>query len=264
MPTIFPTDRLRSMIAANRRNPLLRAVAAASVKYLRAYNNELNWSVGINGERSALKSVLADNPGCIIDVGANIGQWATMVRSFDQDRPIHCFEISPVTFGALQKRASKLGNCVLNQIGLSDRENELELNYYPDSPDRSSVIRQPDGFRKETQKVRVTTGDAYVRDAGIDAIAFLKIDVEGHELAVLAGFDQSLRSGRIAAVQFEHGPAHVISRHFLADFVSFFEARSYAVMEIFPNAMSPLNYSHETSENFTGRNYLAVRVPGRG
>jgi FkbM family methyltransferase len=182
-----------------------------------------------------------------------------MAHMVDPGRPIHSFEISPTTFALLLENLRGIQPCIVNQLGLSDTEAEVELHYYPDSSERSSLIELPDGFRKEIQKVHVTTGDAYLRTANVAQVAFLKIDVEGHEMAVLKGFSEAIQEGRVSAVQFEHGPAHVATRHFLGDFVEFFACRGYNLYKIFPRKLEPLIYSFENSERYTGSNYVAVR-----
>jgi hypothetical protein len=128
-------DRLRGFVAAHRDNLVFRAVARAADKYLRAYNNESNWAFRYNGEENALREILCLYEGCVFDVGANVGHWTRMARQLDAKRPIHAFEISPSTFRTLASNLSGLSGCVLNNIGLSDREGELNLQYYPSSPD---------------------------------------------------------------------------------------------------------------------------------
>lgn len=257
--TAIGRPRLRGLIATYRDNLVLRAASMVASKYLRAYNNEANWSFQYNGEQDALRLILQRHSGCLLDVGANVGEWALMAHALDPARPIHAFEISPATFQFLSSRLAKVANCVVNNVGLSDDEGTIDLYYYPDSPDRSSLLKQPDGLRKETQRVRVITGDAYIRSRGIDEVAFLKIDVEGHEMATLQGFRGSIEAGLISAIQFEHGPAHVLSRHFLGDFVDFLSQRRYEVFRIFPGKLEPLLYDYSISETYGAGNYLAVR-----
>ncbi len=195
---------------------MLRIAAALAAKYLRAFNNEANWSFTFNGEQDALRLMLRKHPGCVIDVGANVGEWTLMAHALDRSRRIYAFEISPTTFQILSRRLATIDNCVVTNVGLSNSAREVELQYYPDSPDRSSLLTLSDGFHKEVERVRVIPGDAYLQSHSIDRVAYLKIDVEGHEMAVLQGFSRSIEAGKIAAIQFEHGPATILSRHYLA------------------------------------------------
>jgi FkbM family methyltransferase len=248
---------LRGLVAAYRDNVIFRGVATLAEKYLRAFNNEANWAFCYNGEQWALQQILDHHEGCLFDVGANVGAWTLMAHRIDSSRTIHAFEISPLTFQSLAQNVIGLDNCVLNAIGLSDQEGELKLQYYLDSPDRSSLIALPDNFVKETQKVRVLAGDAYISAHAIDKIAFLKIDVEGHEMAVLKGLRETLETGQIAAIQFEHGPAHVLSHHSLGDFDAFLSKHNYDLFRIFPRKLEPFHYNY--TENYGPGNYLAIR-----
>lgn len=251
--------RFRGLVASHRSNMLMRIAATVAEKYLRAYNNEANWSFRFNGEQDALSVMLRKHAGCLIDVGANVGDWTLMAHAIDPSRPIHAFEVSPTTFQLLSARLSTVDKCVANNVGLSNKSDELELQYYPDSPDRSTLLRLSDRLRKETERVRVISGDDYIESHGIEKVAYLKIDVEGHEMAVIEGFERSIGCGKIAVIQFEHGPAAVLSRQLLGDFVEYLAARRYEVFRIFPGNCEPLVYDYATSETFAPINYLAIR-----
>src|SRR5487761_1440575 len=92
-------DRLRAEVAAHRDHPVLRLAARGAGKYLRAFNNQWNWDIRVNGEAAALRRILAAKiEGDIFDVGANEGQWATMALATIGIRKLHCFEAVPTTF----------------------------------------------------------------------------------------------------------------------------------------------------------------------
>jgi len=106
--------------------------------------------------------------------------------------------------------------------------------------------------------VKTTTGDAYCAANGVGTIAFLKIDVEGMEMEVLQGFDRKFASASVRAVQFEHGPSHVLSGHTLRNFVEFFKDRGFFVYEIFPHKLMKMEYDF-SKEIYDGRNFLALQ-----
>ena len=257
-------DITRAWIAKHRNGPLIKRLAGAAEQFARAYRNELNWSIEHNGERHALETVTRQHPGAILDVGANTGKWARMARTVAPERDLHCFEIAPDTFASLNRKLAGVPHVQLNHVGLSSRNATLPFHYYPDNTDRSSLIALPDAFKKSTIDVRVTTGDQYLSDHEIHHVSFLKIDVEGHEMDVLQGFRESLAKGKIAAIQFEHGSQHVITRHFLGDFIAFFQEYGLRVHNIYPNGITPLDYAFDRSETFAGRNYLALRDEQEG
>jgi FkbM family methyltransferase len=250
---------IRTWIAAHRDNPLLATLARFSVKYLRAYENQVQWDVESNGEAYALAQIARVAEGEIFDVGANTGSWAAMAAHVAPGRRIHSFELSERTYARLAQNVAALPQVIANPFGLGDADGEVTFHYYPDSDDRSSVVLVPDGFAKVEAKGAIRTGDGYVASANVERIAYLKIDVEGAEISVLRGFSASLATGTIAAVQFEHGPAHVVTRHLLIDFVELFEGYGYTIFRMFPRRLVPLWYDPVEHENFTGSNFLAVR-----
>jgi hypothetical protein len=85
----------------------------------------------------------------------------------------------------------------------------------------------------------------------------LKIDVEGHELAILSGGQEMLSSRRIRALQFEFGPANIASRTFFFDFWSMLREQ-YRIWRIIPGGMVPIETYGEHLEVFLTTNYLAV------
>jgi FkbM family methyltransferase len=250
---------LKAMIAARRDSAILRYVASGAEKYLRAYNNEQNWHPRYNGEANALRTVASTVDGAVLDVGANEGQWASMALEIIDARRLHCFEVVPQTFEKLKQSLGSDCNVTLNHYGLGSKGGSIDFYFYPDSSDRSSHYSLNDGFKKKKISVSVVPGDEYMSQRGITNVAFLKLDVEGMEMDVLQGFSSSLRAGIIEAIQFEHGPAHVLAHHLLRDFLELLEGYFYTVFRIFPKTLAKLQYDAEKDESFVGQNLLAVR-----
>src|SRR6267378_2205976 len=251
-------SRFRSMIATRRDSWILRHVASGAEKYLRAYNNQSNWNVHYNGEADAVRTITSTVAGDVLDVGANEGQWASMALEIIDGRRLHCFEVVPQTFEKLKENVGQRTNATLNHYGLGSKASTIDFYFYPDSSDCSSRYEMNDGFKKERIRACVVPGDEYVSQKKIEEIAFLKIDVEGMEMEVLQGFPSCLQAGAIKAIQFEHGPAHVIARHLLKDFLDLFEGYSYTVFRIFPKVFVKLDYDLAKDESFVGQNFLAV------
>jgi FkbM family methyltransferase len=257
--TIRIATGMRTWIAQRRDNRILSALARYCAKYLRAWENQLQWDVVTNGEAFALRAVTRVVAGDLFDVGANVGGWAVMAAAAAPDRRIHSFELAPRTYARLAERVAGMPQVVINPFGLGDVEEQVVFHYYVDSDDRSSLVLMPDGFTKTEETGSIRTGDSYVTSAGVERIAYLKVDVEGAEMRVLRGFGRSFESGIIAAVQFEHGPAHVYTRTVLLEFVEFFESRGYVVYRLFPRKLLPLRYD-PAEENFVGSNFVAIRA----
>lgn len=211
--------------------------------------------MGRNGELLAF----AQHPphgGAVFDVGANTGEWARAVQRIAPDAPIHCFE--PAS-GSFAKLIGNVQGATLNNVAVGARADHLDLHIYSDEAELNT-FHAFEGSRQtplRTERVEVITLDEYARD--VDIVDYLKIDTEGHELAVLTGAAGLLSNRRITVVQFEYSGWYIESRTLLRDVWEMLAG--YRVCKILPHGHLPLeHYSHEL-ENYRLANYLAVRRP---
>jgi FkbM family methyltransferase len=252
-------EKIRAYIASHRSNPLLSFAARGAEKYLRAYNNQQNWNVRSNGEARALRLVTSQCDGDVFDVGANVGQWSSMALEVIGSKRLHCFEPAASNFEKLRTNLASRPNLIPNNLGLGDENKEIAFYFYPNSPTRSTAYYLEDGYQKQEVSASIVRGDDYMRQNLISNVSFLKLDVEGMEIEVLKGFAGALKEGKIQAVQFEHGLYHIVTRHFLRDFLDLFHAVDYEVLRILPAALQPLRYDIQRDETFSGENFLAAR-----
>lgn len=252
-------ERVRGLIASRHGRFFAAKLAAGAEKYLKAYHNFGNMNMAYNGEAAALRLIVEQVEGDIIDVGANEGQWARAVRPFAGERTIHSFEPVPQTFAKLSTTLAHTPGARLVNAGLGAREGIITLNVNPAVSEMASAYPVVDWHAgAEPIQCRITTGDRYLAEQGIAAVALLKIDVEGMEADCLAGFDGAFQQGIIASVQFEHGPSHVHSGHTLKYFVDWLELRGFALYRIFPMGLKPLHYDLHR-ENYEMQNLFAIR-----
>lgn len=166
----------------------------------------------------------------------------------------------------LQARAAAIPDAVVNRMAVSDRLGEMKL-YLPEPGSGLASAHQRGDTSVVQQRYRevfvpATTLEAYMREAKLDRIDVLKIDVEGHEMAVLSGARRAIEHGRVGCVLFEFGSANVNSRTFFRDFWSYFTRNGYALKRIIPGGrvVDVARYD-DTLEYFRGSsNYIAVRV----
>lgn len=102
--------------------------------------------------------------------------------------------------------------------------------------DVSSGISSLSAFHeshKQAAHVDVTTLDAALKEEGVAAVDFLKIDVEGHEMDVLDGFDIRHMRPRAIVAEFEDAKTTQLSdaakRYTMADLADRLVAAGYAV-----------------------------------
>jgi FkbM family methyltransferase len=208
-----------------------------------------------------------ERPLCIFDVGANKGQFLSMLLGGLRGVPahLHAFEPGAGAFGALTAAHGNDTRLTLNHAGLGRQETSMTLYSDSDGSGIASLYRRRlDHFGltfDKSETVSIDTLDAYCRRKGVKEIDLLKLDVEGHELDVLAGARESFERGRINMVTFEFGGCNIDSRSFLQDFFYFFKQYdSFDLFRITPTGyLAPVMAYREVYEQFRTTNYLARR-----
>ncbi len=198
------------------------------------------------------------NEKVIFDVGANIGQYASILaKTFSQNDKIYCFEPSKKSFNLLKTNLSQYPNIHLSQLGLGSRAENRTLFYDMAGSAWASVYqRKASHFSpdlKFEEDISITTIDSFCQEHGIKKIHFLKIDVEGFELEVLKGAATNLSN--IDFIQFEFSFANYNSGTFLFDFYDLLH--KFNLYRIVQNGIRKIDYDARF-EIFMTTNYLAA------
>jgi FkbM family methyltransferase len=215
-------------------------------------------TVDESGEESALRYAADRVPDAAIlfDVGANSGDWTFAAQRTWPHATVHAFEPAHDTYRRLVERTH---GAVCVQAALGNADAEATLYAVAGQSGLSSLHRRDLEAHAMTmtpaESVQVITLDGYCTETGIDRIDYLKIDAEGHDLAVLQGASRMLAAGAIRFVQFEFGGCNIDSRTFLRDFVRLLEPR-YRLWRMLADGLDPLVYS-ERDEVFITSNFLA-------
>ncbi|MFX0098976.1 MAG: FkbM family methyltransferase [Candidatus Hodarchaeota archaeon] len=182
-------------------------------------------------EKIYLKRGIEINNGDVIfDIGANIGLFSLYINEIFENLQIHAFEPVPVTFEALQKNLGNFSNIKLINQGLGEKDEEVDIIFYPNNSGVSSPRRMdvdyrfevieknweeimatyrpklknlPKFLRKflmrimakpllktETIKCKLSNLSKYIRENSIEHINLMKIDAENYEREVLRGLDE--------------------------------------------------------------------------
>ena len=127
----------------------------------------------------------------MIDVGANVGIFAR--PSADHFERVICFEPVPQNFAALELNMAQCANATLHPLGLSDREQRVQFQVQINKCGCSyqvDEITSDAGFYNVECELR--TMDSFA----IKDVDWIKIDVEGAELAVLEGARKTIQHNR--------------------------------------------------------------------
>lgn len=146
---------------------------------------------------------------CVLDVGANIGQYGTALRSSGyRHRIVSCEPLSDA-FAHLTKRSLKDAKWTVVNTAVGAEPGSLDINVSANSYSSSLLPMTsahtdaaPGSEFVRTETVPVTTVADLVREQGVDpARTLLKIDTQGYEAPVLDGAGDLL--GRFAAISLE-------------------------------------------------------------
>jgi FkbM family methyltransferase len=230
--------------------------------------------VGSSGEKILIRKLRQryatySSPICVFDVGANQGQFLKLMADDLKDIPVtfHCFEPARHTFDILSERIGESPNIVLNNFGLGDHREEKDLYYDEIGSGLASLSkRRLNHFGIDfmlSEKVSINTLDDYCLSQGVENIDLLKLDVEGHELGVLKGGENTLRNGKVNMLTFEFGGCNIDSRTYFQDF--WYLLQEYGLRNFYRIAPSGLlvhlpKYD-EIDEQFRTTNFLVCHEP---
>jgi len=219
-----------------------------------------------NGELRLLKEIasagLCEGETVLFDVGANKGGYTELLMTAFPNPIVHAFEPGPDAFRELDARHGNNPKVHLNNVGCSSSSGALTLySDYPGSSLASIYQRNLEHVGvslSHAGSVSVITIDEYCEARGIRRIAFLKIDVEGHELEVIKGAQRIMAKDCVDMIQLEFGGCNIDSRTYMKDFWLLLSNR-YDFFRITPHGLSPIERYTEAQELFGYQNIFLIR-----
>ncbi len=136
----------------------------------------------------------------VLDVGAHVGYYTLLSSVLVGDRgAVWAFEPNPQNAGFLRRHVeiNGRGNVRITQAAVSDTDGTARFDFGTGS----GTGHLAEGGALEVRTVRL---DDFARENGL-RVAAVKIDVEGAELAVLAGGEETLRRDRPVIFLSTHG-----------------------------------------------------------
>jgi FkbM family methyltransferase len=133
----------------------------------------------------------------LVDVGANVGQFALQARRLGFTGPIISFEPASATYRRLSRAVAADADWSAVQLAIGDEEGEAALRLPRDSSlasflpwtSRGARLWQDDG---STEVVDIVRLDTALAPLGLERPIFLKIDTQGFDRRVLEGATATL------------------------------------------------------------------------
>lgn len=158
-------------------------------------------------EEEVLSAILqhVGETGVFWDVGANIGLHSITVKHLRPSATVIAFEPSPFTFVRLASNVAETGVEVrLLNVALNETVGYFTLSLMMQGNSGLTSLRPWHGVNYEsTMLCRCETGESVLASARLPVPTVMKIDVEGLEYEVLAGFGSILAARQLRAVVFE-------------------------------------------------------------
>lgn len=150
----------------------------------------------------------------VVDVGANIGQWANALLELVAPEKLIMIEPGPAMFAQLREKFGGRTNVELHNVAIGDRDGTTTLRMTRDSTGAS--ILSPRAEMKELvggnwtveREVECPMRTLDNLFAALPEVSLLKIDVQGYEKEALAGAAATLAKTRFLLIELNYMPQY--------------------------------------------------------
>lgn len=208
----------------------------------------------------------ADQP--VIDAGANQGDWSRLFLAGQPNiEKLIIVEPQSVHQTALRNLGKDNATIIIEQVAVGAAPGQLTLYADNEGSGLASLYERDlthvGAAMTHQEVVQVTTLDALAEKHSLHHMAFLKLDLEGHELEALKGAKDLLNRKAIDAIAFEFGGCNIDSRTYIKDFWRLLVYQhQFSFYRLLPNQrLKRLSRYSETLEQFSWQNILAC-APG--
>lgn len=176
------------------------------------------------GENIFIKKFEKLNINNCIDIGANIGHFSLEILN-NKSTKVIAFEPLPECCNKLSLIYKEYANRFkFFEIALSNKDGISKLNYGSTTSGLSSletkINKIPYVGDSNTNSIEVITKqlDSFINNLEFQNTDFIKIDVEGHEMAVLNGGLDFIRKNHIKLIQIEFNWHNLLSKNTIYDY----------------------------------------------
>ena len=198
-------------------------------------------------------------PGDVVfDIGANMGFYTVWMSKFIGNGMVHSFEPDTKNFERLNKNIVLNGltdHVISNNKAAADVDGELAFTIGLDG--ENHIMNQAAENVITIQSLQM---DNYVKQHHIDSIAYMKIDVEGFEYAVLKGADTILLNKKIDIIQLEINKTISNSGKSIRDLLELLSHYNYSLcsFDVDKNQLMATGFSPERENYFATHKLDAI------
>lgn len=165
--------------------------------------------------RSSWQCITQFDIGTIVDIGANVGQFAAVARGLLPSQPIVSFEPLQDCYDQLVAKKQSLAPFYPIHSALGKSSGQMAINR-SDSTASSSFLKMGERHMHElphtavshAEMVSISVLDEALPPLGLPKPYFVKIDVQGFELDVLQGATESLKDTTALVVEVSAEPMY--------------------------------------------------------
>ena len=215
-----------------------------------------------SGELGVFNLVKAGTP-VLFDVGGHVGEYTDeFLKRFPRGRSC-IFEPSASHLALLRQRLGGRPEVQIFPVGLGAEPDQLPLYKDQNISGLASLSQRRLEYlgikMEQVETVTISTVDMIIEETGLTTIDLLKIDVEGHDLAVLRGASKAMARGIVKLVQFEFGGCNLDSHTNLQDFYYFFKTCDFVIGLVQPsNRIRLIERYDEFYEQYRTTNLVAA------
>lgn len=175
----------------------------------------------------------------VVDVGANIGQYASEIRSHGFNGEIISFEPLKDAFLELQSRAKKDCHWVVFNRALGDKDGTVFINVSENSVSSSinnikdiHTEAAPDSTYIRRQEIEINRLDSLLNDVYNDGdIMMLKIDTQGFEKNVIDGAENFLKKTYLLQLEMSLVPMYE-NEMLISEMINYLKCRNFEIISL--------------------------------
>jgi FkbM family methyltransferase len=198
-------------------------------------------------------------PAVVVDCGANLGDWTAMaLDAFAAEAipvHVHAFEPTPGSREALNRRFGARDNVSIHDVALSDYDGTASFRIVSATGGTNGLASTGD---TNTIEVSVRRAEGWATAVGINHIALMKIDTEGHDYGVIAGLGGLLAARAVSVIQFEYNQRWLETRRSLRDIFALAAEHGYHVGRANRDTIDVYDGWNAENDRFFEWNYLLI------